>query len=89
MLEELQEWERTKGVNDPNLIIFSDGDPEEHKAFGLRSPIILEKGHKSAGGFGMHGTPSGVLINEEGTFVTETAVGAVYIWSLIGKRSKG
>src|ERR1035437_8441007 len=89
MLEELKEWDLTKGPNDPNLIIFSDGDPEEHKAFALRSPIILEKGHKSATGFGMFGTPSAVLINEEGKFVTETAVGAVDIWSLIGKRSKG
>jgi hypothetical protein len=34
----------------------------------------------------MFGTPSAVLVNEDGTIVSETAVGAPNIWALIGKR---
>jgi hypothetical protein len=34
----------------------------------------------------MFGTPSGVIIDESGTIVTETATGAPNIWALVGKR---
>ncbi len=86
MLEDLRTWDSTKGQDEPNLIIFSDGDQEALKDMGLKSPVIYDEGHKTANGFGMFGTPSAVLINEDGKFVTETAVGAPDIWSLIGKR---
>ena len=68
------------------MIVFSDGTREDHEAFGLRSPVILDEGHKTAAGFGMYGTPSAVLVNEDGIIVSETAVGAPDIWALIGKR---
>lgn len=86
MLEDLRTWDKTKGQDEPNLIVFSDGDEEDLKDMGLKSPVVYDKGHKTATGFGMFGTPSAVLINEDGKFVTETAVGAPDIWSLIGKR---
>ena len=86
MLDDLRSWDSSKGADEPNLIVFSDGDQEELKTLGLKSPIIYDEGHKTAAGFGMFGTPSAVLVNEEGKFVTETAVGAPDIWSLIGKR---
>jgi hypothetical protein len=34
----------------------------------------------------MFGTPSAVLVNRDGKIVSETALGAPDIWSLIGKR---
>jgi hypothetical protein len=48
--------------------------------------VILDEGHKTAAGFGMYGTPSAVLVNEDGVIVSETAIGAPDIWALIGKR---
>lgn len=86
MMDDLRAWDASKGSDEPNLVVFSDGDEDEHLALGLNSPIILDKGHKAATGFGMFGTPSAVLVNEEGKFVSETAIGAPDIWSLIGKR---
>ena len=86
MLEDVREWEKTKGGDGPNLVVFSDGDLEPHLEFGLDSPIILEKGHKTAAKFGMYGTPSAILVNEDGKFISETVIGAPDIWSLIGKR---
>ena len=68
------------------MIVFSDGDQEALKNMGLKSPVVYDEGHKTSTGFGMFGTPSAVLINEDGKFVTETAIGAPDIWSLIGKR---
>lgn len=87
MMQELQEWDKTKGKDAPDLVLFSEGDREAHEEFALDSPIILEEGYKTAAAFGMFGTPSAVLVDEDGTIVSETAVGAQNIWSLVGKRN--
>src|ERR1043166_5691805 len=76
MIADLREWEATKGEDDPALVVFSEGDLTEHRDFGLKSPVILEKDYKTAEKFGMFGTPSAVLVNEQGTIISETAAGA-------------
>ncbi len=86
MMEELKDWNKTKGKDSPDLVLFSEGDPNAHEALGLTAPIIVEDGYKTAAGLGMFGTPSAVLVDEEGRIVSETAVGAANIWSLVGKR---
>lgn len=86
MIEELREWDKQKGLDEPNLIVFSEGEAEAHREIGLKSPIILDEGYKTSEKFGMFGTPSAVLVNENGRIVSETAVGAGNIWALIGKR---
>lgn len=86
MLDDLREWEKVKGLNEPNLIVFSSGDVEVHKKFELKSPIVLEEDYKVAAELGMSGTPSAVLVSETGKFISETAIGADQIWALIGKR---
>lgn len=85
MLPELREWERTRTESDPQLLIFTDGDEEAARQFGLHSPVVIDPGHKTAGLFGMYGTPSAVLIGEESRFLTETAIGGPNIWALIGR----
>jgi hypothetical protein len=85
MIEELREWNNARSSEDPNLVVFSDGDPEAHKELQLQAPIIMDKDYVVAAELGMMGTPSAVLINEKGEIVTETGVGAANIWALIGK----
>jgi hypothetical protein len=36
----------------------------------------------------MNGTPSAVLINENGKIISEVAVGSSQIWTLVGKKEK-
>lgn len=86
MMVDLREWDKTKGPGAPSLIVFSDGERDELREYELLSPVILDEGHKTAAGFGMFGTPSAVLVNEQGQIISETAIGAPDIWSLIGKR---
>ncbi len=86
MLPDLLAWEKEKGADEPELLIFSDGDEETLRGFGLTSPVVRDDGHRTAAQLGMFGTPSAVLVNEQGVIVTETAIGAPNIWSLIGKR---
>lgn len=86
MMEELKNWDKQRGADEPNLIVFSDGELEAHKDLELDSPILLDKDYKTAEKFGMFGTPSAILVDENGKIVSETAIGAANIWALIGKR---
>jgi thiol-disulfide isomerase/thioredoxin len=88
MLEDLREWEKIKGQDEPNLMVFSDGELEAHEKLDLNSPIILDKDYKIAGEIGMSGTPSAILVNETGEIISETAIGAPQIWALLGRKNK-
>ena len=85
MMASLQAWDQAKSENDPKLVVFSEGDVEAHSGYGLRSPIVLEDGYKTAAELGMYGTPSAVLIDEDGVIVSEAAIGERNIWSLVRK----
>ncbi len=86
MAPDLKEWDLSRQTDEPNLVLFSDGDIEPHVKLGLKAPIILDRGNQISEKLGMFGTPSAVLIDEKGRFASEIAVGAKHIWSLIGKR---
>jgi peroxiredoxin/uncharacterized membrane protein YphA (DoxX/SURF4 family) len=86
MIKTLGEWDRAKTNGDPALVVFSEGDIETHREFGLKSSIILEEGYATAEQFGMYGTPSAVLVNEHGRIISETAAGAPNIWALVGRK---
>jgi thiol-disulfide isomerase/thioredoxin len=87
MIEEIKAWEKERSESDPQILIFSDGDPEVHREFGLSSPIVLDTNYKRAVQYGMSGTPSGILIDENGAIATEIAIGSPNIWALIGRTS--
>jgi thiol-disulfide isomerase/thioredoxin/uncharacterized membrane protein YphA (DoxX/SURF4 family) len=86
MIDELREWDLAKNGSDPDLIVFSDGAAEDLQDLGLRSPVVLDAGHKVSELLGMFGTPSAVLIDETGKIKSEAAVGSPNIWALVGKR---
>ncbi|HSI88839.1 MAG TPA: MauE/DoxX family redox-associated membrane protein [Pyrinomonadaceae bacterium] len=87
MIDEIKAWETERTESDPQILIFSDGDPEVHREFGLRSPIVLDANYKRAVQYGMSGTPSGILIDENGKIATEIAIGSPNLWALIGRSS--
>lgn len=86
MIEELSEWDKVKGQDEPNLLVFSDGEAEEHESLELNSSIVLDEDYKTSEKLGMHGTPSAVLIDETGKIASETAIGAGQIWALLGRK---
>lgn len=86
MIDQIKDWDSIKSVDEPELLLFSDGEEDSHREIGLRSPIVIDKSYKVAQRLGMHGTPSAILVNSEGKFASELAVGAPNIWALIGKR---
>jgi len=88
LLDEFKKWETSRTNGHPNIILISDGDVKEHKEFGFRSPVILDKDYRTAAHLGMLGTPSAVLVNENGIIESETAVGAKNIWALLGRNNE-
>jgi peroxiredoxin/uncharacterized membrane protein YphA (DoxX/SURF4 family) len=86
MMSELAAWDAARSADDPNLIVFSDGSVESHASLKLKSPVVIDPGYETANKLGMFGTPSAVVVDETGTIVTETAMGASNIWALVGRR---
>ncbi len=84
MAADLVAWDHARDGDAPKMLVFSQGTPEEHAEFGLKSPIIVEEGNKTAEKLKMPGTPSAVFVNEDGKIVSQVAVGAANIWALVG-----
>lgn len=85
VIDQLRIWEASPEKNGFNAIVFSDGDPDLHRSYGLKTPIVLDKDYKVSANIGMYGAPCAILIDENMKVASETAVGGPMIWSLIGK----
>ena len=78
MLDDLKALE----VNPPKILVVSTGTVEENKALGLRSTVVLDQGFATASAFGSNGTPTAVLVDEEGKIASEVAAGAPAVLAL-------
>lgn len=85
----LLEWERSRRAGAPELFVVSAGSVEAIHKEGFRSTVLLDPNFELAKAFGSRGTPSAVLIDEEGNIASAMAVGADAIFELTGKTSAG
>jgi peroxiredoxin len=76
MLPELKQWEATSPEGAPRLVVVSAGTEEANREMGLASPVLLDQQFATGRAFGASGTPSAVLVDEEGKVASEVAVGA-------------
>jgi peroxiredoxin len=84
MLADLKTQERTRPANAPDVLVISSGSAEANRAQGLSSRVLLDP-HFAAGTiFGAEGTPSSVLIDEEGRVASDIGVGARGAFKLVG-----
>jgi peroxiredoxin len=83
MVEQLRNRADLGLPDDLDLVIFSSGKETDHSALNLDLPIVPDAGFKVSNTLGVAGTPSAVLIDENGRIVSETAIGAPNIWSLV------
>lgn len=86
LMAQIRDWERKKKPGDPGFIIFTDDEPADSEKSGIKSPIIIDPEYTTAKKLGMNGVPSAVLVNEDGTIISESAIGPPNIWALIGER---
>jgi methylamine dehydrogenase accessory protein MauD len=81
MLDDLRTWEN-EARGDVELIVVSRGDVHSNRDQGLRSTIVLDDDFVAGNAFGAGGTPSAVLLDEDGKVVSPVAVGAPAVLEL-------
>jgi len=82
MLPDLKDLEDSSSKKDSMILLVSAGTGEANKAMGLRSPVVLDPQFAVGRAFGAAGTPSAVLVDEEGKIASEVAVGAPAVLEL-------
>jgi len=87
MLADLRAWEARSSESSARLLVVSTGTPQASRALGLRAPVLHDPNFSAAPAFGASGTPSAVLLDEEGVLASEIAVGAQEILALAEART--
>ena len=82
MLPDLKNWEDNPSKETPKLLIVSTGTENANREMGLSSPVMLDEQLVVGRAFGVPGTPSAVLIDEQGQIASEPAVGLPAVLAL-------
>jgi peroxiredoxin len=88
MLRDLKAWENKPPKGAPQLLFISAGPASDIRKQGLRAPVMLESTFQIAQLFKVRGTPSAVLIDENGNLVNDPAVGADDILQLANSSAR-
>jgi hypothetical protein len=83
MLPDLIAWEADRPADAPDLLIISTGSVEANRALGLRSPILLDNSFAAGQAVGANGTPSAIVIGRSGNLLSNVAVGAPAVLTLL------
>jgi peroxiredoxin len=89
MLPDLKQWENSPPEGAPKLLVVSAGAVEANKEMNLSSTVVLDQEFATGRAFGTAGTPSAVLVDEEGKIASEVAVGAPAVLELAGVVGSG
>jgi thiol-disulfide isomerase/thioredoxin/uncharacterized membrane protein YphA (DoxX/SURF4 family) len=84
MLPGLQQWAESRRNGAPDLVLMSAGAAADHERLGLQAVVGFDDGFAMGNVLGVPGTPSGVLVDAEGKFASEIAVGEGALWKLLG-----
>ena len=88
MLDDLKRWERDRPQDAPDLLIISSGSVEASRAQGFRSRVLLDPNSRAGSVLGSAGTPSAVMVDENGKIASEVSVGAVEVLALATRTSQ-
>jgi thiol-disulfide isomerase/thioredoxin/uncharacterized membrane protein YphA (DoxX/SURF4 family) len=84
MLEDMKKWERARPDNAPELLVISSGTPEANRQQGFRSMVLLDADWGAGTVLGAGGTPSALIIDEDGKVASDVGVGAPAVLELAG-----
>jgi thiol-disulfide isomerase/thioredoxin len=88
MLEDVKKWERARPANSPELLIISSGTPEANRQQGFHAPVLLDADWGAGTVLGAGGTPSALIIDEEGKVASDVGVGGPAVLELAGASAK-
>jgi len=83
MLPDLKEIEEEAGEKISQVLIVSQGDIEANRAQGLKSRMVIDDGFTMGRAFGANGTPSAIVLDEDGKVASSLAVGADAVLNLL------
>jgi peroxiredoxin/uncharacterized membrane protein YphA (DoxX/SURF4 family) len=84
MKDDLKAWEGTRPADAPEIVLVSTGTTEANREQGFQSTLLIDQAFQVGRSFGATGTPSAVLIDEEGRVASPVAVGAPRVLGLAG-----
>jgi hypothetical protein len=79
---------RVLGKPPLSYAVISAGTKEDNEAMGISSPVVLDQHFAAERAFGAGGTPSAILVDEEGKIASEVVVGAPAVLELAGVRAE-
>ncbi|GAB2525280.1 MauE/DoxX family redox-associated membrane protein [Nocardia heshunensis] len=87
LARELPRWQ-ARSESALTIAVLGNGDVDEHAAWGREQglgeiPMLVQQGNEAALRYRVRGTPSGVLINEQGRVAAPVARGAMAVRDLI------
>jgi peroxiredoxin len=82
----LKIWEMRQGQEGTRLLVVSTGSVEANEAQGFRSTVVLGEGFTVGQSYGASGTPSAVLVSEDGLVASPLAEGVDSVLRLVGFR---
>jgi thiol-disulfide isomerase/thioredoxin/uncharacterized membrane protein YphA (DoxX/SURF4 family) len=82
MFPDIKNSSRPKGA--PEIVVISSGSIEDNRAQGFRAKVLLDPYFAAGQVFRVAGTPSAVLLDEEGIVASEVGVGAPAVFTLAG-----
>ena len=88
MLADIKEWEQKRPRNAPEMLVISSGPADKNREQGFRSRVLLDSIWGAGNVLGANGTPSAVLIDEEGVVASDVAVGKPAVLSLAGAKAE-
>jgi peroxiredoxin len=86
ILPEVKLWETESNGNLAALFV-SRGPQDDNRAMALQSTIVIDEGFVTGREFGASGTPSAVLIDEDGKIASPLAAGAPAVLALLSAAS--
>lgn len=87
LARELPRWQ-ARSADALTIAVLGNGDVAEHAAWGREQglgeiPVLVQQGNEAALRYRVRGTPSGVLINQQGRVAAPVARGAMAVRDLI------
>jgi thiol-disulfide isomerase/thioredoxin len=80
---DLLAWEAHAAESEPTLVIVSAGDPEEVRAEGFHSTVLLDPEWSALEAFRAGGTPTAVRIDADGRIASQLGTGADAVFDLL------
>ena len=84
MLPDVKTWEGKRRKDAPELVVISSGSLEANREQGFRAQVLLDPYFGSGQMFGATGTPSAIVLDEEGRVASEVGIGAPAVFALAG-----